>query len=296
MLSKNLINYIEQFPLVRLEFVIQFQAATELPQFSGSMIHGFLGHALKSVNERAFQAFYMQPSNSSQQPRPYSIMPDLREKTHWESGEIYRFEVTLFGEAHHVLQTIVDAVSTWQVKGLGEQRTPFKLIAVNQRLGNRRTSSMKIHSLSAHLEPLYFTQPWLDDQRLATITLTTPMRLKQHQQIQTEMPNAADFVGHIMRRFSLLFQHWVADDPRAIQEVFSNTPPPEVLNTIAHTHRVKWDRFSKKMHKPIPLVGFKGHVTFEGPVGDYVSWLAIGEQLQIGGKTTFGYGSYTMSV
>jgi len=59
MLSDKLLNALGEFPLIRLEFVIAFDSSTTLPSYNGSLVHGFLGHAIKAVNERAFQICYL---------------------------------------------------------------------------------------------------------------------------------------------------------------------------------------------------------------------------------------------
>ena len=181
MFSDALIDTLAAFPLMRLEFVIELQADTELPQYTGSMVHGFLGYALKSVNEQVFRACYMQ--QGAQQPRPYSVIPDLREKTHWQAGDLMRFEIKLFGEAYHIADSVIAAIQAWQTKGLGEKRVPYRLIAVNQIIAGKRTSSLAVNSLASQMEPDYFNPGWLAECRLANVYLTTPMRLKQHGKI-----------------------------------------------------------------------------------------------------------------
>lgn len=278
---------------MRLEFVVALQADSVLPSYTGSMVHGFLGHALKAVNERVFFACYM-PQNA-QQPRPYSVIPDLREKTHWQAGELMRFEIKLFGEAHHIAEAVIEAVQQWQRQGIGEQRTPYKLIAVNQLIAGKRSSSLSVNSLAAQMEPDYFDVNWLAQCHFANLYCTTPMRLKHHGNIIQSLPNTDELVNHIMRRFKILFTHWVADDVRVLQEVLAATPAPGQVEANSHCVDVQWDRYSKKMGKTIALDGVKGHLQLSGNMLDVLPWLAVGEQLQIGGKTTFGYGSFELS-
>ena len=287
MFNDVLIDTLAAFPLMRLEFVIELQGDTELPEYTGSMLHGFFGYALKSVNERVFQACYMQ--QGAQQPRPYSVIPDLREKTHWQAGDLMRFEIKLFGEAHHISDATIAAVEAWQDKGLGENRTPYRLIAVNQIVAGKRTSSLGVNSLASQMDPAYFDPQWLTQCSLANVYFTTPMRLKHHGSVIQCLPNTDELVKQIMHRFKLLFSHWVADDVRVMQEIIAATPPPEQVSATQHYVDVRWDRFSKKMGKTIPLDGVKGHMQLAGPMQDVLPWLAVGEQLQIGGKTTFGY-------
>jgi CRISPR/Cas system endoribonuclease Cas6 (RAMP superfamily) len=40
----------------------------------------------------------------------------------------------------------------------------------------------------------------------------------------------------------------------------------------------------------MPLEGVTGRLHFEGPVGPLLPWLQLADWLQIGTKTTFGFG------
>lgn len=293
MFSQKFIAALAEFPLMRLEFVIAFSAPTTLPSYSGSLIHGFLGHAIKSVSERAFQICYL--NDNAQQPRPYSIIPDLREKTSFNEGETFRFEVKLFGQAYQLSQTIIDAVKAWETKGLGTLRTHYKVVSVNQLVAGKRAISLSANSLATQLDPNYFDLNFLSKCNNSNVFLTTPLYIKNNNQVLQHAPEPDLFIKSIIRRFNLLFNHWVKDDPEIIELAFQSAPNYSLPENIENTYTVNWDRFSKKMGKNIPLSGIKGNLKWKGNLIQYLPWLAIGEQLQVGGKTTFGYGSFDLS-
>ncbi|MFT5815044.1 MAG: hypothetical protein ACI9VT_002815, partial [Psychroserpens sp.] len=82
-MSKALTLLAQQCDLLKLRIYIQFKQSTVLPAFKGSMLHGWLGHAVKHIDERAFFALYGEHDN--QQPKPYIICPNEDHKTHWQA-------------------------------------------------------------------------------------------------------------------------------------------------------------------------------------------------------------------
>ena len=74
----------QQCDLLKLRIHIQLKKETILPAFKGSMLHGWLGHALKHVDDRAYHALYGEHDN--QQPKPYIICPSEDHKTQYWSG------------------------------------------------------------------------------------------------------------------------------------------------------------------------------------------------------------------
>lgn len=293
-LPKAFIDTIAQFPLLRLEFTVQLQQDAILPAFGGSMVHGFLGHALRTVSEQAFQVCYSQQQN--QQPKPYSVIPDPSAKKEWQAGEVYRFEIKLFGEAVHLSEMFVTAVQNWQTKGLGEQRTPYRLVQVQQRVGEKRMESLVTHSLAAHVQPEYFFYDEMSEVQRVGLGFTTPLRIKSSGQILSDVPSAHKFTPHIVRRFCQLLEHWVDVDPAMIHLSLSLTPPNLPIDEEQFTMLENWQRFSKKSQSSISFAGIKGQVNWQGELAAHIPWLALGEQLQIGGKTTFGLGCYQLSV
>jgi len=174
-------------------------------------------------------------------------------------------------------------------------RTHYKVVAVNQLVAGKRITSLRANSLATQLEPLYFDLDFLNKCDAANVFLTTPLYIKNNNQVLKHAPEPDLFIKSIIRRFNLLFDHWVKDDPEIIELAFQSVPNRYLPKSIENTYNVNWERYSKKMGKTIPLFGIKGHFKWQGNLSEYLPWLAIGEQLQVGGKTTFGYGSFDLS-
>ncbi|MCI0724015.1 MAG: CRISPR system precrRNA processing endoribonuclease RAMP protein Cas6, partial [Acidobacteria bacterium] len=53
-----------------------------------------------------------------------------------------------------------------------------------------------------------------------------------------------------------------------------------------------WARYSGRQKEWMQFGGLLGSVTYEGALKPFLPWLALGEWLHVGGKTSFGLGRY----
>ncbi|AOW76260.1 hypothetical protein A3Q34_04935 [Colwellia sp. PAMC 20917] len=279
----------QQCDLLKLRIYIQFKQSTVLPAFKGSMLHGWLGHAVKHIDERAFFALYGEHDN--QQPKPYIICPNEDHKTHWQAKEVYYFDIVLIGQITQLAPTVFKALEYGQKLGFGSQKTPFSLISVSSLLPGKIKAGIHITSLLDWLT----ISPDAFEQRELAVNFITPVRLKFHGKIlQNQAPNLPLLLKQISRRFSQLCQFWVCDEPELLRALYQELPVLGEHEQSDHIYFENWERFSLKEQRQLPFGGLKGQVSYYGEIAQALPWLQIGEQLSIGGKTTFGLGKYQL--
>lgn len=277
-----------QFKCCTLHITLQLQGDCNLPAYKGSMWHGWLGHAVKQVSEPAFRALYQQ--HDHEQPKPYAIDPGRDQKTQWQQGELLDFSLRLFGSAAELLPVIYQALQAGEMLGLGMGRTPVKVIAV---VGDAGTSQGYSQSLSDVLNAT--RTPLLAGGGLQLL-LDTPLRLKQRGAIIRDpvQLNASLLALQSRRRLLQLTKYWVTDDDAVLQSIAEQSLGADHCAITAAVYFEDWQRFSLKQQEFIPFGGFKGMILLQSVSTELRNWLKIGEQLQLGGKTTFGLGTYRL--
>lgn len=268
--------------LLNINITLQLQGDCTLPAYKGSMWHGWLGHALRKVSDPAFRALYQQ--HDHEQPKPYAIDPGRDQKTEWQQGELLDFSLRLFGSAGDLLPVILQALQAGEQLGLGTARTEVKVVsAIVVADADQNLCSILANNLTSE------NTQW-------QLLLDTPLRLKQRGNIirDTEQLNAQVLALQSRRRLLQLTKYWVCDDAEVLESISQQSLGADDCMTTASVYFEDWQRFSLKQQEFIPFGGFKGVIRMQSVSPDLWRWLKIGEQLQLGGKTTFGLGRYRL--
>lgn len=292
-----------RFSLLKLRIYVQFQQDTEQPSFKGSMLHGWFGHAIKAVDEHAF--FILYGNHENLQPKPYIVRPNEDLKTQWRKNEIYHFDIILVGDAIRFGESVVEACRYGQKLGLGPKRTPFSLIS----LCSITPYALKAGLHSTQLSDWLIASPVLEPQRYdgepqrydgepqveIAIHYQTPIRLKSAGNIiKNRVPGLDEWLNHIIRRWKTLSEFWVTSSDELFNQLYQELPLLGDYETHAHLYFEDWQRYSHKERNHLPFGGLKGQVSYFGDISPSVPWLMVGQQLHIGGKTTFGLGYYDL--
>jgi hypothetical protein len=285
-------HLVSSFNLLKLNITIQFQQDAVLPAFKGSMLHGWFGHALKAADERAFFVCYGEHDN--QQPKPYVICPNEDHKTHWKKGELFTFELTLFGEATQLADKLFIALKMGESLGFGAQRTPFKVLSIASVTPNGLKVGIQEMTLADAIAIAPFN-PYHEGEKELAITFTTPVRIKYRGNVcRTDIPDLDFLINQLLRRLVQLSRFWVIDDKELFDAVYSERPVIRHHQVTNHCYFEDWQRFSQKNREHLPFGGLKGQVSFWGDINHSILLLKVGELLHIGGKTTFGLGKYQL--
>lgn len=283
----------QQFNLLKLRIYIQFKQDTVLPAFKGSMLHGWFGHALKQADEHAFYVCYGEHGN--QQPKPYIITPNGDHKTEWLQHEVFDFEITLFGSAIDLVDHIFIALKLGENMGFGKNRTPFSVLSISSVLPTHLQTGVQPYTLHDAVSAQLASQREFSTNHEIALQLNTPLRMKyQGKIIKKAAPPLEFFLKQIQRRLILLSRFWVDDNQTLFDEISQQMPLLGAFKSSAHCYFEDWLRYSHKAEHNLPFGGLKGQFSFCGEVTEALPLLIIGEQLHIGGKTTFGLGKYQL--
>lgn len=276
-------DMITHLKILKLAVLLQLQDDCTLPAYKGSMWHGWLGNALRVVNDAVFNQLYQ--SLGGEQPKPYAISPGDNAKTQWRKHEFIEFGITLFGEAVKHATTLVHALQAGQVMGIGSSRTALKLVMLSNLSPTGPVLHIQPYRLADYLQPVPAAQEQM------ALHLLTPLRVKHLGKVlkTQESLTPALVIATIRRRLLQLNRYWGTVTETELEAMMTR-PIATVSGCYGSVYYEDWQRFSLKQHEFLPFGGLTGVLFFEGVPAEAYQWFQLAALLQIGGKTTFGLG------
>lgn len=293
---ESLLALSRRIALLRLQIRVQMNAAGSLDEQGGSILHGTLGLAMRQAAPRQWQATYGPLEQGVN--RPLSLHPPTL-PCQWQAGDTITFGLSLLGNLAHDPAAIFASVQQMGQLGLGRDRIGFSLLDICQQgpLGQRLLWSRHVPNQS--WAPL---TGGLDDALLAAgalcgnglpnlvqIQTCTRLHIKEQGQPIKTAPSAL-LLGRTICRRLLNLAGPLAETERLA--VLSQLDGLERLRLCwDHTHTDSLYRYSARQRRSHQLEGISGEWAYEGEVIRLVPWLAMGQWLQLGSKTSFGFGS-----
>ncbi len=298
----------------------EFHRDTELPRFKGSMLHGAMGHALKStvcavrvkvcetcllrptcVYARVFEV-KPNPDQATSQvnlPHPYVLDGSEMSKQFYETGERFRFTLLLFGGMIDLLPYFIYTFESMGCRGLGrrteEGRSAFSLKAVHmldKLIYDPHDPFLPspIPRQTLNLSP----GPGDEDVERLRLYLQTPLRVKDKGRFASDL----DFpllLRAIVRRLKALKSEF-CETPfeLPLQELFDRADEVKVTGK-----EIRWEeqtRYSSRQNSRQLMGGLRGHISLEGGLTLYMPLLRAAEVVHIGKETSFGLGKVVMEV
>lgn len=300
----------------RYDFRCTLLDDAQLPPYKGSTFRGAFGGALKRavcVARRqecqtcllATRCVYAQTfesgSRSSESsnvkaspPVPYVIEPPLDTHTRFSAGSPFDFSLLLFGAANEALPYFVYAFEIMGESGIGKklqgQRGRFTLNQV------KSAGSVVYDSISKKLKaplPLNVTVdsvPQSPDCSTVRINLLTPLRLKHHNSLSSELPFHM-LVRAMLRRISTLFEHFGDGEPLLdYRGLISRAQDVTIESSSLRWH--DWERYSNRQEQAMMMGGLIGSVTYRGSLSQYLPLFELSKKLHIGKQSSFGLGLF----
>ena len=196
-------------------FNCRFLEPGVLPAYKGSTLRGLFGHSLKKVvcalrkigcldcllSRNCVYTFFFEPGvqggggdDSHGLPRranPYVIEPPLTLQREYEQGDVFSFNILLFGSANEYLPYLVYAIRCMGEIGLGKKqagrRAAFRLEEVF--LGDQPIYSMDDDALHIgdvdEITPDMFVRNCREE---VTVRFMTPFRVKFKNSFSNDIP------------------------------------------------------------------------------------------------------------
>lgn len=286
-------------------FTIRMKASAEIsvPTYSGSMLRGAFGHALKRVLctvyhgncgacHRVADCHYFQifetdnPALRSQglqfMPHPFVLVPPIGPAQLPEGAEL-EWKITIFGSALEKARYLMIALRSMAEMGLGAKRIPFELVSIVSEGLSVYDLEADVFSIPEGLSLQQFVQKRVADfpERLG-LSFETPVRLSRKGKDLYFLTSEV-FVDAIIRRFRLMVDLYGKFDERDIADVTCNIEKVSESSIYA-------PRYSNRQGKKTGLKGICGDYTLLGCSETMRTLLAAAEVLHIGKNTAFGFG------
>lgn len=298
--------------LGKYSFYGVFEAAAVLPAFKGSTFRGVFGVALKKVvcalrqqecaacllrgqciYARIFEAPSGPGAGQPSPPHPFVIEPPLTEKSQFQPGDRFEFDLLLFGWANEYLPYFVYAFEEMGKIGLGRRldgkRGSFKLerITVDEKIIYQSQDGLLIKHPPQVLE-LPESGPDQGTEQTLTVHLQTPLRLKFQNTLQAQLPFHV-LMRAVLRRIASLNTHFgIGEPPLDYRGLIARAQKIEIIRADLHWH--DWKRYSNRQDQAMLMGGMTGSITYGGRLAEFQPLLAYAEKVHLGKGTTFGLG------
>lgn len=278
-----------------------------LPEFTGSLLRGSFGHALKKsfCEEEArlcgscggsnlcgyFQIFESQDDSFKKigyhyKPHPYIITPSL--KNQFKVGDILQFEITLFGDSTKYLSYLIPAFKSMGTTGLGKDRKEFILLKVKDSLSGNLIyeNDMQLDNQLKELSIQDYAQKstFEPNQSSFTIKFLTPGRFAENGRVLKTIPGKM-LMESIIRRYTTM--HSFYGELSKEDTYLKNLDIHISANQISFK---KWNRYSNRQERKVQQSGILGIYDISNITEKIFYLFKTMEILHIGKNTSFGLG------
>ena len=297
--------------LYKFLFNLEFLEDSLLPEFKGSTFRGAVGwhlkkavDSLKPVYDNIFETEGDENNPDVLKgvrkiPHPFILNPPLITKRDFKTGEIITVGVTLIGYAQNFLPFFIEAFSTMGQDGITSKNHKFKLQNVlsedfyNSKYlvyenGSSKSKTnykaitnhdiLKNVNCNNHNIKLIFETPFLIQDKSGEIKQSHKYRITPKLLIAT-MENRYKSLSHLFCRSTT-----------DIKKLFIPDPSVEISRLDVHDYKML--SYSSRSNEPKEFEGLTGSISLKGDLKTILPLLYIGEKLNIGKKTSYGWGQY----
>lgn len=301
-------------------FICRFESEAHLPAYKGSTFRGVFGRSLKQVvcalkrqdcptcllkGECLYPAVFEpqlaacsdDATRRGGSPHPYVVEPPLDTGTAYVQGDLFDFNLLLFGEVNQRLPYFIYAFDRMGRIGIGKKvdgrRAAFRLESV-EALGEKiyHHSGQRLLKADAYrdLVPV-FTEGRRNADSI-TLDFETPLRLKHNNRLATELPFHL-LVRAMLRRTSTLLRQYDGGEPNL--DYSGMVRRAESIRTVETTLVWEdWRRYSNRQEQAMMMGGLKGTVSYAGDLGEFLPLIDFCSRVHLGKQTTFGLGKFSV--
>lgn len=259
----------------------------------GSLLHGMLGKVLREQDPATYADLVgpLDAAGGNETPRPMWLQPPLDPRAVLAPGDGFAFDLLLANPRPTWLAALQRAIPEIGRQGLGKTRGRFDVVDIVPVAWRPGSASGPI----ALADMLVQVPAASGGATQFGLQCVTPLRLKAEGGLLRQAPSAALLVRRLLARAAMLAQCPIGALPLA-DAALAQAQSVQLTEQDLH-----WDdltRYSARQDAVLPLGGLTGWIGYRAAPGANVAaalaWLAAGEWLHIGGKTTFGLGMYRM--
>jgi len=300
-------------------FHCKFKTDATLPGYLGSTLRGALGWGLKRTScalkrqrcetcllrEQCAYAWIFETERYNAgdgriinaRPHPFVLQPEKGCGGSQKQGYNFKFTLLLLDRANDFLPQLAYAVQMMGEAGIGSGRRQglgrFQLEKIATEQDVVFDEATPVLKKCANIPMLCLEEPATIETESLTVSLQTPLRLKQNNTLGRSLP------FHILIRTSL---RRIA----ALEDAYGGGEPDLDYRGLvqragkvqATDSTIRWRelyRYSNRQKKKVSLSGLTGSVSFRGDLTEFVPIIRYAEQVNIGKQTVFGLGNINLS-
>ncbi len=304
-----MINILEKIQIYCVAITCKVVTTTAFPNFPGIALRGGFGISLKNsvcvmkqlkncsqcpllklcVYATVFETPAIQPiermKKSTHFPHPFSIAPLFDYPAEFKTDDTFTFKLSLFGNSILYFPNILHALMILGQNGIGVKKGKFEI----QRISDYATGEIIYDGDSLQLSDIkpYFIEAIDTNKNTLEITFLTPCRMKSN----------GKYLKHVDLKSIIL------NIKRKIENIsyfFGSNPVTLDISSIdfnaieCRENSVQWEyteRYSKRKEQKMKMAGYKGRAVITGNIKQVYPLLKIGEAINIGSTTSFGFGA-----
>lgn len=294
------------FPIARYRLQFQVSEPFSLPEYAGSALRGAFGRSLRRIACMTKQAdckgcplyrscpytnIFETPApisqslqKFSQAPNGYIIEPLEWGEKHYQQGDIFAFDLVLFGRLISQLALIIFAFKRGLAYNLAGGKAELSDVLFQ---GQSVLNNGVIVEHSAGLE-----LPSLLPKHL-TIELDTPLRLQNNGVPLNEsyIHKERFFIG-LAKRLALLSEFHDKPISLDFEQIKQDI---QQVHDHKQLHWQDWTRYSSRQKQKMHLGGVMGQWQFENLSPILAKLLYLGQWIHCGKNATFGLGKYRIA-
>ncbi len=304
----------------RYTFDCRFTTKARLPGYLGSTLRGSLGWALKKTScalrrqqcpdcllrqqcayAWIFETERYRADNGrtvNARPHPFVLQPAEEICGEKNSGDSLRFSLLLLDRANSLLPHLIHAVQFMGESGIGSGRrhglgrfTIEKIVAGQHILYKRPDNTIHPPGKTDKI----FIEPCPDNDICSVqVKLVTPLRLKQHNRLNLDLPFHT-LIRACLRRIAALEEAYGQGEPNLDYQGLVQRAGDVAIGESS----LRWQplfRWSNRQKQKVSLAGLAGVVTYRGRLTEFIPLLRYCEQVNIGKQTVFGLGRMQLTI
>jgi hypothetical protein len=304
-------------PVARYRFSFRMEDDLRLPEYSGSLLRGQFGAALRRTacmtgarectpcplyRTCPYPAIFEAPppeahalQRFSEVPNPYVVEPPPLGTRHVADGEPISFHLVLVGRALDQLPLIAYALQRAFAHGIGRARARGRIEDIALEAPDRPESIWDAEQSRICPHEHNLAVPHLPDVDAITLKITTPLRLQnQGHAIPPDRLQPRTLFTALLRRSSLLFELHAAL-PGLAADASHLAASADRLTDARRLEWKDWTRFSSRQDREMTLGGVIGEWQLAGDLRELLPWFWLGQWLHVGKNATMGMGMYSLT-
>jgi len=235
-------------------------------------------------------------------PHPFIIEPPADNKKHYNKGDSLDFNLILIGKAIDYLPYFVYAFEETGRVGLGSNRQGKFIVESVANYDEFFSNSSVIYTGTGNSlkSPSNIISPdnlneliekWENTEEI-TFNFLTPTRIKYRDRY-VDYLEFHIFMRTFLRRLSALYYFHCGEELILdYKELIDRSKMIDMIKSDLHWE--DWERYSSRQNEIMKFGGFKGKVTFQGNLKEFIIFILLGTYLHVGKNASFGLGKYGM--